>query len=128
MHRVWSEFGAGGIAHSFHFRVGCSTPARTKARGSSWHYSLPHIRMLLWSLECSGQFRLCPVSAALPYPGLSHPVSATSMPQDMTDRNLLFGLIAMQSDLIEMRQFVVACTLWGSRKDSSRATFSSSRA
>ncbi len=43
------------------------------------------------------------------------------MSQDMTDRNLLFGLIAMQSDLIEMRQFVDACTLWGSRKDSSLA-------
>ena len=39
------------------------------------------------------------------------------MPQDTTDRNLLFGLIAMQSDLIEMRQFVDACMLWGSRKD-----------
>lgn len=38
-----------------------------------------------------------------------------------TDRNLLFGLIAMQSDLIEMRQFVDACTLWGSRKDSALA-------
>lgn len=35
-----------------------------------------------------------------------------------TDLNLLFGLIAMQSDLIEMRQFVDACTLWGSRKGS----------
>jgi PAS domain S-box-containing protein len=34
-----------------------------------------------------------------------------------TDQNLLFGLIAMQSDLIEMRHFVDACTLWGSRKD-----------
>lgn len=43
------------------------------------------------------------------------------MAQDLTDRNLLFGLIAMQSDLIEMRQFVDACTLWGSRKDSSIA-------
>lgn len=38
-----------------------------------------------------------------------------------TDQNLLFGLIAMQSDLIEVRQFVDACTLWGSRKDSSLA-------
>lgn len=36
-----------------------------------------------------------------------------------TDNNLLFGLIAMQSDLIDMRQFVDACTLWGTRKDSS---------
>lgn len=43
------------------------------------------------------------------------------MTQDMTDRNLLFGLLAMQSDLIEMRQFVDACTLWGSRKESSLA-------
>lgn len=39
----------------------------------------------------------------------------------MTDHNLLFGLIAMQSDLISMRQFVDVCTLWGSRKDSSLA-------
>lgn len=39
----------------------------------------------------------------------------------MTDRNLLFALIAMQSDLISMRQFVDACTLWGSRKESSLA-------
>ncbi|QDT89957.1 PAS domain S-box protein [Gimesia algae] len=39
----------------------------------------------------------------------------------MTDHNLLFGLIAMQSDLISMRQFVDACTLWGSRKESSLA-------
>ena len=43
------------------------------------------------------------------------------MAADMTDRNLLFGLIAMQSDLIEMRQFVDACTLWGSRKENSLA-------
>ncbi len=34
-----------------------------------------------------------------------------------TDLNLLFGLIAMQSDLIDMRQFVDACTLWGARKE-----------
>ncbi|MCR9115432.1 MAG: PAS domain S-box protein [bacterium] len=40
---------------------------------------------------------------------------------DLMDENLLFGLIAMQSDLIEMRQFVDACTLWGSRKESSLA-------
>ena len=39
----------------------------------------------------------------------------------MTDINLLFGLIAMQSDLITMRQFVDACTLWGSRKETSLA-------
>ncbi len=35
-----------------------------------------------------------------------------------TDNNLLFGIIAMQSDLIDMRQFVDACTLWSSRKGS----------
>ncbi|TWU05173.1 Serine/threonine-protein kinase PknD [Symmachiella macrocystis] len=43
------------------------------------------------------------------------------MSDNTTDRNLLFGLIAMQSDLIDMRQFVDACTLWGSRKDSTLA-------
>ncbi len=43
------------------------------------------------------------------------------MERTVTDRNLLFGLIAMQSDLIEMRQFVDACTLWGSRKENSLA-------
>jgi len=43
------------------------------------------------------------------------------MDEKQTDLNLLFGLIAMQSDLIDMRQFVDACTLWGSRKQSSLA-------
>ena len=44
------------------------------------------------------------------------------MARTETDHNLMFGLIAMQSDLIEMSQFVDACTLWGSRKESSLAT------
>ncbi len=47
--------------------------------------------------------------------------SGTSERSEQADRNLLFGLIAMQSDLIEMRHFVDACTLWGTRKDSSLA-------
>lgn len=55
----------------------------------------------------------------------SEPISNVSNIENMsnstTDRNLLFGLIAMQSDLIDMRQFVDACTLWGSRKESSLA-------
>ena len=38
-----------------------------------------------------------------------------------TDRNLLFGVIALQCDLIDTRQFVDACTLWSSRKSSSLA-------
>jgi PAS domain S-box-containing protein len=38
-----------------------------------------------------------------------------------TDKNLLFGVIAMQSDLIDVRQFVDACTLWSSRKESTLA-------
>ncbi|WP_166823070.1 PAS domain S-box protein [Thalassoroseus pseudoceratinae] len=37
------------------------------------------------------------------------------------DKNLLFGVIAMQCDLIDMRQFVDACTLWSSRKESTLA-------
>lgn len=43
------------------------------------------------------------------------------MARTETDHNLMFGLIALQSDLIEMSQFVGACTLWGSRKESSLA-------
>jgi len=38
-----------------------------------------------------------------------------------TDKNLLFGVIALQSDLIDTRQFVDACTLWSSRKSSTLA-------
>ncbi len=38
-----------------------------------------------------------------------------------TDKNLLFGVIAMQSDLIDIQHFVDACTLWSSRKDSTLA-------
>ena len=34
-----------------------------------------------------------------------------------TDRNLLFGVIALQADLIDPQQFIDACLLWSSRKD-----------
>ncbi len=34
-----------------------------------------------------------------------------------TDRNLLFGVLALQADLIDARQFVAACTAWSTRKD-----------
>jgi PAS domain S-box-containing protein len=34
-----------------------------------------------------------------------------------TDRNLLFGVLALQADLIDAHQFVEACTLWTTRKD-----------
>src|SRR5262245_13166200 len=34
-----------------------------------------------------------------------------------TDRNLLFGVLALQADLIDTRQFIEACLLWTSRKD-----------
>ncbi|QDT67024.1 protein kinase domain-containing protein [Calycomorphotria hydatis] len=39
------------------------------------------------------------------------------MLQSEIDRNLLFGVLALQSDLIDSRQFVDACTLWASRKE-----------
>jgi PAS domain S-box-containing protein len=38
-----------------------------------------------------------------------------------TDRNLLFGVLALQADLIEPQQFIDACLLWTSRKDVSMA-------
>ena len=34
-----------------------------------------------------------------------------------TDRNLLFGVLALQADLIDNDQFVEACTSWTARKD-----------
>ena len=37
------------------------------------------------------------------------------------DRNLLFGVLALQADLINPHQFVEACTLWATRKQCSLA-------
>jgi tRNA A-37 threonylcarbamoyl transferase component Bud32 len=34
-----------------------------------------------------------------------------------TDRNLLFGVLALQADLIEPARFAEACTAWSARKD-----------
>ena len=34
-----------------------------------------------------------------------------------TDRNLLFGVLALQADLLDADQFINACTLWTTRKD-----------
>ena len=33
-----------------------------------------------------------------------------------TDRNLLFGVLALQADLLDNNQFAQACTLWSARK------------
>jgi PAS domain S-box-containing protein len=38
-----------------------------------------------------------------------------------TDRNLLFGVLALQADLIDTQQFIDACLLWTARKDVSIA-------
>src|SRR6516165_3514019 len=43
------------------------------------------------------------------------PQAHGSIPMD-TDRNLLFGVLALQAGLIDYRQFVEACTLWATRK------------
>src|SRR5260370_25452693 len=34
-----------------------------------------------------------------------------------TDRNLLFGVLALQADLIDAAQFAEACSAWAGRKD-----------
>jgi hypothetical protein len=34
-----------------------------------------------------------------------------------TNRNLLFGVLALQADLVDAKQFIEACTLWTTRKD-----------
>ena len=33
------------------------------------------------------------------------------------DRNLLFGVLALQADLLDSDRFVQACTLWTTRKE-----------
>jgi serine/threonine protein kinase len=43
-----------------------------------------------------------------------------AVPPD-TDRNLLFAVLALQADLLTPGQFVEACTLWVSRKDTALA-------
>jgi serine/threonine protein kinase/tetratricopeptide (TPR) repeat protein len=39
------------------------------------------------------------------------------MSTDGADRNLLFGVLALQGDLIDSGQFAEACTAWAARKD-----------
>jgi serine/threonine-protein kinase len=39
------------------------------------------------------------------------------MAPESTDRNLLFGVLALQADLLDARQFVEACSAWAGRKD-----------
>jgi serine/threonine-protein kinase len=38
------------------------------------------------------------------------------VPTDHTDRNLLFGVLALQADILDGQQFVAACSEWASRK------------
>ena len=44
-----------------------------------------------------------------------------SDPTSDTDRNLLFGVLAMQLDLIDARQFADACSAWSLRKQTALA-------
>jgi serine/threonine-protein kinase len=38
------------------------------------------------------------------------------MPADLTDHNLLFGILALQADFLNAQQFVDACSAWAARK------------
>src|SRR5262249_46081910 len=38
-----------------------------------------------------------------------------------TDRNLLFGVLALQADLIDPARFAEACSAWAARKDTALA-------
>src|SRR5262245_41159046 len=42
--------------------------------------------------------------------------SPLGVPPMDADRNLLFGVLALQGDLLEMAQFAEACTAWAGRK------------
>src|SRR5690349_5890570 len=39
------------------------------------------------------------------------------MSADQTDRNLLFGVLALQADFLDAAQFAEACSAWAGRKD-----------
>ena len=39
------------------------------------------------------------------------------MPPSETDRNLLFGVLALQADLLDASRFAEACSAWSARKD-----------
>src|SRR3954454_11262607 len=39
------------------------------------------------------------------------------VPPPDTDRNLLFGVLALQADLLDAAQFAEACSAWAGRKD-----------
>ena len=39
------------------------------------------------------------------------------MSDSETDRNLLFGVLALQADLIDAARFAEACTAWAARKE-----------
>src|SRR5262249_61281403 len=39
------------------------------------------------------------------------------MSHDATDRNLLFGVLALQADLLDAARFAEACAAWAARKD-----------
>src|SRR4051794_19561952 len=40
-----------------------------------------------------------------------------NIPPPDTDRNLLFGVLALQADLLDAGQFAEACSAWAGRKD-----------
>jgi serine/threonine-protein kinase len=44
-----------------------------------------------------------------------------------TDRNLLFGVLALQADVVTPSQFIEACILWASRKDATLAELMAQR-
>src|SRR5947209_5148150 len=39
------------------------------------------------------------------------------VPSSETDGNLLFGVLALQADLLDASQFAEACSAWAGRKD-----------
>jgi hypothetical protein len=47
--------------------------------------------------------------------------SPKTTPTVQTDRNLLFGVLALQADLLDAAQFAEACTAWSACKDKALA-------
>jgi WD40 repeat protein/tRNA A-37 threonylcarbamoyl transferase component Bud32 len=89
-----------------------STP-RPTAGGSPQLWSrLERGLVCLQRLQRWGQ---CGRSVATPADGTTRPDRLSPLPA-ASDRNLLFGVLALQADLIDQTQFVEACTLWSTHK------------
>jgi serine/threonine-protein kinase len=81
------------------------------------------MRLIQRSKGCTFQGLSCFIhrSPARHFPPNHGCEGATNMPNHDADRNLLFGVLALQADLLDAAQFAEACSAWAGHKDRSLA-------